>query len=260
MVKTLPVRASRKALDLTRPPVLILGARSDIGKAVAHKFASLGHPIQLAARNVGALDMEKTDLALRHGIPVSLHEFDALATETHEEFVNGLPELPEIAVSAIGLMGTQSENERDPDAAICVMRSNYEGPANIFALLANRFADRGSGTLVGISSVAGERGRATNYVYGSAKSGFTAFLSGLRNRLAKTGVHVVTVLPGFVATRMTEAMDLPAKLTAETGEVAEAIARAVERKKDIIYIRPIWRLIMIIIRNIPERIFKRMKI
>lgn len=245
---------------MTMPPVLILGARSDIGKAAAHKFAALGHPVQLAGRNAFSLAADKTDMELRHRVPVSLHEFDALATDTHEAFVANLPELPQIAVCAVGLMGRQAEHEREIAAAARVMRSNYEGPASILALLANRFEERGSGTIVGISSVAGDRGRATNYVYGSAKAGFTAFLSGLRNRLAKRGVHVVTVLPGFVATQMTEGMDLPAKLTAEPNEVADAIARAVERKKDVIYVRPIWRLIMLIIRNTPERIFKVMKI
>lgn len=245
---------------MTKPPVLILGARSDIGKAVAHKFAALGHPIQLAARNASALEADKTDIELRYGASVSLHEFDALATDTHEAFVAGLPELPRIAVCAVGMMGQQAQNERDVAAAARVIRSNFEGPASILAILANHFDKHGSGTLVGISSVAGDRGRATNYVYGSAKAGFTAFLSGLRNRLAKRGVHVVTVLPGFVATQMTEGIDLPAKLTAEPSEVADAIARAVERKKDVIYVRPIWYLIMLIIRNIPERMFKGMKI
>ncbi len=245
---------------MTKPPVLILGARSDIGKAVAHKFAALGHPVQLAARNASNLEADKTDMELRHRVPVTLHEFDALATDTHETFVAALPELPEIAVCAVGLMGQQHENERNIEAAIQVMRSNYEGPASILAVLANRFEERGSGTLVGISSVAGERGRATNYVYGSAKAGFTAFLSGLRNRLAKRGVHVVTVLPGFVATQMTEGMDLPARLTAQPADVAEAITRAVERKKNVIYVRPIWRLIMLIVRNIPERVFKGVRI
>lgn len=245
---------------MTKPPVLILGARSDIGKAVAHQFAALGHPIQLAARNVETLETDKTDLELRYSVPVTLHEFDALATETHEGFVAALPELPQTAVCAVGVMGRQEEDERDIDAASRVMRSNYEGPASILAHLANRFEERGSGTLVGISSVAGDRGRATNYVYGSAKAGFTVFLSGLRNRLAKGGVHVVTVLPGFVATQMTEGMDLPARLTAQPDEVAEVIVRAVQRKKDIIYVAPIWRLIMLIIRNIPERIFKVLKI
>jgi decaprenylphospho-beta-D-erythro-pentofuranosid-2-ulose 2-reductase len=245
---------------MTKSHVLILGARSDIGKAVAHKYASLGHPVQLAARNAAALEADMTDIELRHGVCVTLHEFDALATATHVEFVASLPQLPQVAVCAVGLLGQQSENERDLLAAALVMRSNYEGPASILAALANRFDERGSGTLVGISSVAGDRGRATNYVYGSAKAGFTTFLSGLRNRLAKRGVHVVTVLPGFVATQMTEGMDLPAKLTANPSEVADAIARAVERKKDVIYVRPIWRLIMLIIASIPEPVFKRMKI
>jgi decaprenylphospho-beta-D-erythro-pentofuranosid-2-ulose 2-reductase len=245
---------------MTKSPILILGARSDIGQAVARKFASLGHPVQLAARNVDSLKTDRTDIELRHNVPVTLLEFDALATDTHEYFVAGLPDLPQVAVCAVGLMGRQEENERDVEAAARIMRSNYEGPASILAVLASRFEDRGSGTLVGISSVAGERGRATNYVYGSAKAGFTAFQSGLRNRLAKRGVHVVTVLPGFVATKMTDGMDLPARLTAQPSEVADAIVQAVEQKKDVVYVRPIWWLIMMIIRNIPERFFKRMKI
>lgn len=245
---------------MTPPPVLILGARSDIGKAVAHKFAALGHPVQLAARNASNLEADKTDIELRYGVTVSLHEFDVLATDTHEAFVAALPELPRIAVCTVGLMGQQAESECDVAAAARVMRTNYEGPASILAILANRFEERGTGTIIGISSVAGDRGRATNYVYGSAKAGFTTLLSGLRNRLAKRGVHVLTVLPGFVATQMTEEMDLPAKLTAEPNEVADAITRALERKKDVIYVRPIWRLIMLIIRNIPERIYKEMTI
>jgi len=244
---------------MTKRSVLILGARSDIGKAVAHKFAALGHSIQLTARNAGTLETDRADIALRYGVTVSLHEFDALATETHEQFIASLPELPEIAISAVGLMGCQEQNERDMSVAAHVMRSNYEGPASILALLANRFEERGSGTLVGISSVAGERGRATNYVYGSAKAGFTAFLSGLRNRLAKSGVHVTTVQPGFVATQMTQGMDLPARLTAQPSEVAEAIAEAVVRKRDVIYVRPIWRLIIMVVRNIPEVVFKGMR-
>lgn len=245
---------------MTKLPVLILGARSDIGKAVVHKFASLGHPVQMAARNASTLGADKADIELRYGVSVTLHELDALATETHDDFVAALPKLPQIAVCAVGLMGQQAENERDVVAATRVMRSNYEGPASILAVLANRFEERGSGTIVGISSVAGDRGRATNYVYGSAKAGFTAFLSGLRNRLAKRGVHVVTVLPGFVATQMTEGMDLPAKLTAEPSEVADAIAHAVERNKNVIYVRRIWGVVMAIIRHIPERLFKIMNI
>ena len=112
--------------------------------------------------------------------------------------------------------------------------------------------------LVGISSVAGDRGRASNYIYGSAKAGFSAFLSGLRNRLAASGVHVVTVKPGYVRTRMTAGMDLPAPLTAKPAEVADAVVQAVRRRHDVVYVRSIWRWIMLAVRAIPERAFKRL--
>ncbi|MFC2967106.1 SDR family oxidoreductase [Acidimangrovimonas pyrenivorans] len=245
---------------MSKKPVLILGGRSDIGRAIAQRFAAEGHDIQLAARHAEDLAADKADLELRHRVHVSLHELDALDLASHAAFIDGLPELPGIAISVIGLMGDQAVSEQDPQKAATVMRSNYEGPASLLALLANRFEARGSGTLVGVSSVAGERGRATNYVYGSAKAGFTAFLSGLRNRLAARGVHVVTVLPGFVATRMTEDMDLPARLTAQPEEVADAIAGAVRRGRSVIHVRPVWALIMAVIRNIPEPLFKRMKL
>lgn len=245
---------------MSNGPVLILGARSDIARALARKFAALGHPIQLAARCTDALAGDKADLELRHRVKVTLHAFDALATASHAAFTEGLPELPDIAVCAVGYMGEQANSERDVAAAIHVMRTNYEGPASILAQLANRFAERGSGTLVGISSVAGERGRAANYIYGSAKAGLTAYLSGLRNRLAKRNVHVVTVLPGFVATQATQGMRLPALLTARPEEVASAIAEAVARRRNVIYVRPTWRVLMSAIRNIPEGVFKRMNI
>ena len=138
------------------------------------------------------------------------------------------------------------------------MRTNYVGPALLLGALAERFAQRGSGVLVGVGSVAGERGRAANYVYGSAKAGFTAFLSGLRNRLFAAGVHVVTVKPGFVRTRMTDGMDLPARLTAEPEEVAAAVVRAIRRRRDVVYVRRVWRPITLILRAVPESVFKRL--
>lgn len=245
---------------MSKQAVLILGARSDIGMAVAHRFAAQGYRVQLAARDAASLETDKSDIEVRHGASVTLHEFDALATQTHAAFVAGLPELPAIAVCAVGLLGDQTASERDAKSAIQVMRSNYEGPASILAELANRFVERGSGTLVGISSVAGLRGRATNYVYGSAKAALTTFLSGLRNRLARHDVHVVTILPGFVATRMTEHMDLPKLMTARPQEVAEAIHRAAEKKYNIIYVRPVWRVVMSAIKLIPESVFKKMRL
>lgn len=245
---------------MSAAPVLILGARSGIARAVARRFAAQGHPLQLAARDPATLEADAADLALRHGIDVTLHEFDALDTGAHSGFIDSLPSLPAIAVCAVGAMGSQAESQGDPAAAVAVMRANFEGPAIIMGVLAERFAARGSGTLVGISSVAGERGRASNYVYGAAKAGFTTYLSGLRNRLAGSGVHVVTVLPGFVATAMTEGMDLPARLTASPEAVADAIARAVARRRNTVYVKPVWRLIMAVIRAIPEPLFKKTRL
>lgn len=242
--------------------ILILGARSDMGRAIALAFATKGYAVQLAARNCATLEADKADIKVRTKRAVTLHELDALDTAGHETFVDGLPVLPDVAVTAIGFMGEQAENEQSVEKTCTVLRSNFEGPASLFTVLANRMAARGSGTLVGISSVAGERGRAANYVYGAAKAGFTAFLSGLRNRLAKgkTGVHVVTVLPGFVNTAMTAGMDLPKRLTAEPAEVGKAVWKAVEKGSNVIYVRPIWRLVMLVIRHIPEGIFKKLSI
>lgn len=244
---------------MTQKPVLILGARSDIGLAIAHQFAARGHPIQMALRNAASQDKIKSDLEIRHNVGVTLHEFDALQTERHEEVIERLPELPDIAISVVGLLGDQSDSEIHFDKAIQVMRTNFEGPCSILSVLANRFAERQSGTLVGVSSVAGERGRASNYIYGASKAGFTTYLSGLRNRLADKNVHVVTIIPGFVRTRMTEGLALPSALTASPSDIATLVYRAVTNQQDVVYSRG-WRLIMAIIRLIPERIFKRLSL
>lgn len=240
--------------------VLVLGARSDIGRAIARAYAAEGHAVQLAARDAQTLEADRADMALRHGVEVTLHEFDALDYDSHDAFIDGLPDLPDTVVCAVGYMGTQEESEADMVRARLVLRSNFEGPANMLGLLASRFETRGRGTLIGISSVAGDRGRATNYVYGSAKAGFTAYLSGLRNRLAGKGVHVMTVKPGFVATKMTEGMDLPEKLTTDPDTLARRVLRAARAGRNTIYVKRVWALVMLIIRNIPEAIFKKLRI
>jgi decaprenylphospho-beta-D-erythro-pentofuranosid-2-ulose 2-reductase len=245
---------------VSKPAVLILGGRSDIGLAIAHRFAAAGHPIQLAARAPGRLADDAADLMLRYGGGVTLLDWDALDPEATQAMIGALDPLPGIAICAVGLLGDQARAQADGAEAALVMRTNFEGPALAMGWLANRFEARGSGVLVGISSVAGERGRADNYVYGAAKAGFTVFLSGLRNRLARRGVQVVTVLPGFVRTRMVEGRALPARLTATPQEVAAAVDRAIARKRDVVYVKPVWRVVMLVIRLIPERLFKRMSL
>lgn len=240
--------------------ILILGARSEIGRQIAHQFASNGWHVLLAARSADSLLSDKLDLDIRYKIDVTLHEFNVLDVFTHYDFVNSLPILPDVAVCCVGMLGNQELGEKSSIASIEVLRTNFEGPANILAILANKFEERGSGTLVGISSVAGERGRASNYIYGSAKSGLTAFLSGLRNRLAHKGVNVLTVLPGFVETRMTEHIKLIKFLTTQPNVVAKDVYNAVLMEKDTIYCLGVWRLIMLIINFIPERFFKKMRL
>ena len=243
-----------------RAAALVLGATSDIGRAIAHELAGGGYAMQLAGRDPARLEREARDIRVRTGAVVTLHCGDALRDDGGVSMLDALDPLPEVAVCVVGLLGDQAESQRDIVAAERVMRTNYVGPALLMGALAERFERRGSGVLVGVSSVAGERGRAANYVYGSAKAGFTAFLSGLRNRLSASGVHVVTVKPGFVRTRMTDGMDLPARLTATPEEVAAAIVRAIRRRRDVVYVRRVWRPIMLFMRAVPERVFKRLRL
>lgn len=242
---------------MTPKSVLILGARSDIGRAVARRFAQSGASVILAARRADTLADELADLRIRFKVPAEAVEFDA-TDGAAERFFDALPALPDVVVMVVGLLGDQAQSEADLDAANAVMASNYTGPACYLLAAARRMGARRSGCIVGISSVAGDRGRQSNFVYGSAKAGFTAFLAGLRNRLFKTGVTVVTVKPGFVATAMTAGMKLPPALTAQPSEVGDAIFTAVTKGRDVIYVRPIWRLIMTIIRSVPETVFKRL--
>nr|WP_249786589.1 MULTISPECIES: SDR family oxidoreductase [unclassified Bradyrhizobium] len=238
---------------------MVLGGSSDIGRATARAFAKAGYDVGLAGRDVGALEPDAADLRARYNVEVGVHTFDVLDTASFEGFVGGLPALPDVVISIVGLLGVQESAQSDLAQATAIMRSNYEGPALILGLFAEKFLGRGSGTLVGVSSVAGDRGRASNYVYGSAKAGFSAFLSGLRARASRGGVHVVTVKPGFVRTRMTEGMKLIGPLTVEAPVVGVAILRAVESKTDIVYVSGRWRLVMLIIKTLPEAVFKKLR-
>ena len=242
------------------PSVLLLGAGSDIAVSLARKFASAGYGIQLAARNVSRLQPLQQDVAIRYNVPCSLHEFDAARPDTHAPFFTSLSVRPDVTISIFGYLGEQKTAESDWSECERIISVNYTGAVSILNIVANAYAAQGNGTIVGISSVAGERGRQSNYFYGSAKAGFTAYLSGLRNRLFPAGVHVLTVKPGFVATKMTENMTLPPLVTAQPDEVAAAIFRAVQKKKDVLYVRWMWRWIMFLIKCIPESVFKKMKL
>jgi decaprenylphospho-beta-D-erythro-pentofuranosid-2-ulose 2-reductase len=242
------------------PTVLILGASSDIADALASRFASAGYDIQLAARNAARLLPVQSDLSIRYSVKCSIHEFDAAQPGTHPGFLASLPTLPDITISVFGYLGDQIRAESDWEECQQILQVNYLGAVSILNLVANLYATRGQGTIAGISSVAGERGRQSNYFYGSAKAGFTAYLSGLRNRLFSKNVHVLTIQPGFVYTKMTEGMPLPKILTATPKQVANKVYTAISKKYNIVYIKWFWRWIMLIIKSIPEPVFKKLKL
>lgn len=245
----------------TQKTVLIAGATSDIGHAAAASYAKAGWRVLLAARDTARAKRNATDISVRSGRTEELYTLDILKPEAFTDFIDALPVLPDTVISVIGELGDQRKSEVDLAEAGRILRANFEGPALLLGAFAERFETRGTGTIVGVSSVAGDRGRATNYVYGSAKAGLSAFLSGLRNRLAKKGVRVVTVKPGFVNTRMTAGMDLPKALTAEPAEVGDTIFRAAQvSHKDVVYVRWVWWPVMTVITSIPERIFKTLRI
>jgi decaprenylphospho-beta-D-erythro-pentofuranosid-2-ulose 2-reductase len=245
----------------TTKSLLVLGGSSDIGRASALRFARAGWKILLAGRDLAALRREAADIAARTNAEILTYRIDIFDTGSFVDFANRLPALPHTILCVIGLLGDQARAEKDVTHESAIIRSNFEGPALLLSVFAERLAVGGEGTIVGVSSVAGERGRATNYVYGASKAGMTAFLSGLRNRFGKTKIRVVTVKPGFVRTRMTKGMALPALLTAEPEQVAEAIYSAVEvQPRDVVYVKSIWLVIMTMIKAIPERIFKRLRI
>ncbi len=238
--------------------VLILGATSDMAQAIAKKFVAEGWSLTLAALEPELLEPIAGDLQVRSKMDILALEFDALDFSNHRSFYESLETKPDAVICVFGYMGDQLLARTDLDEIRRTIDINFTGAASILAVVAEDFEKRGNGSIVGISSVAGDRGRQSNYIYGSAKAGLTAYLSGLRNRLAKSGVHVMTVKPGFCRTKMTESLELPAALTATPEQVATAVFLGLEKKRNTIYTLWMWRWIMLVIRHIPEFIFKKM--
>ena len=240
--------------------VLIVGAKSDIAKELARVYAKNGYNLYLAARDSDSLADLKQDIEVRSGVEVVLKDLDITAYETHEDFYNNLEERPLGVVVVSGYMIEQKKAQNDWNESLQTINVNYTGAVSLLNIVANDFEKERRGFIVGVSSVAGDRGRKANYIYGSAKAAFSAYLGGLRNRLYESGVNVLTVKPGFVATKMTEGLDLPKKLTAQPEDVALDIYNAQQKGRNILYTKPIWQLVMLIIKHIPEFIFKKMSI
>lgn len=240
---------------------IILGATSAMARAFARAEAERGAALVLAGRDMAEMKALAVDLEARGASAAEAVKFDARDPKSFAPILDKA-ELAVGRVNAavfVGSMPSQAEIDAAPTLIDAVIADNFTGPARFLAAFAPLIEARAAGTIVGVSSVAGDRGRLGNYTYGAAKAGFTAYLSGLRNRLTRAGGHVVTVKPGFVDTAMTWGVE-GMFLVAQPEKVAKDIVKAVEKKRNVIYTPGFWRLIMTIIRLIPEPIFKKLSI
>lgn len=240
--------------------ILILGAKSSIARALAREYAAHGYNLYLAARQAGQLADDCADLMTRYGVDARALEFDLLNFGGHKDFFRHLAPKPAGVICAAGYLGNHPSAMRDFEESAKIILTNFMGPVSILNVVADYYEKDKSGFIVGIGSVAGDRGRKGNYIYGAAKGAFAVYLSGLRNRLAGSGARVLTVKPGFVATKMTEGLNLPPALTASPEEAARDIFGAQQRGKDVLYTKWFWKFIMYAIIHIPERIFKKMNL
>ncbi len=242
--------------------VLILGATSGIASALAREFAAHKYDLVLGGRDRDELSALASDLSLRNSVRASVLAFDALDTQAHAASLTSfLAEAGHAlagAVVCIGYLGDQAKAQVDWDEARLILETNFTGCVSALNILANHFELRRTGFICAISSVAGDRGRQSNYLYGAAKAGLSVYLQGLRNRLFPAGVKVITVKPGFVDTRMTYGRP-GLFLLASPESVAQGIFRAVVKGKSVVYLPWFWRPIMLMVRSIPETVFKRLK-
>lgn len=245
------------------PPrrILIVGATSAIAAEVARAYAERGASLILAGRKPERLAAVADDLAVRGAAGVETAVLDLLATESHAAVVERAfaPGRLDVAVIAHGTLPDQTRCQESVAETVRALEVNFTSSVALLTLLANRFEAQGSGVIAVITSVAGDRGRQSNYVYGAAKGGLAVFLEGLRNRLHHRGVSVVTLKPGFVDTPMTA--EVPKNpLFSSARRAGRAIHRAIEGRKDVAYIPWFWRPIMALVTNLPESVFKRLRL
>lgn len=243
--------------------ILVLGATSGIAEASIRLWAARGEDLYLVGRSPERLAAVAADARVRGAGFVDTSVVDLDQTQHHPELlahaINALGGL-DIAYLAVGVLGDQGKAERSFTDAAHILHTNFVAPASLLTWLGNYCAQRHAGTLAVLSSVAGDRGRKSNYVYGSSKAGLTAFVDGLRNRIDRDGVKVITIKPGPVRTSMTEGMK-GARKFADVNKVAATIVKAIDKRSkapDVLYVPGMWRIIMGVIRAIPESRFKKL--
>ncbi|MBK8502397.1 MAG: SDR family oxidoreductase [Saprospiraceae bacterium] len=246
---------------MTHPVCMVLGADSDIGRTIACRFGKERFDLYLTTRSLDRIDQDwSSKLKDDYRIKISWFHFEGLEFDSHMNFYQHLPQPPEVVICVFGYLGDQKKAEVDFTEALKITQSNYTSQVSILNIVAEDMEHRKKGVIIGVSSVAGDRGRKANYLYGSAKGAFTIYLSGLRNRLHKSGVHVITIKPGYIRTKMTQHLTTPRWLTARPGQLAEKVFDAYLRKTNTVYYFSRWRWIMWLIKGIPETLFKRLNL
>ncbi len=241
---------------------IIFGATSAIAQETAKILAQNGHALFLAGRNKEKLKIIADDLSVRGAHKIITSTVDINNTSEHSAIIqNAIDEMNglDIALIAHGTLSNQEACEISYTETYTEFKTNCLSAISLLTLIANHFEQQASGTIIAISSVAGDRGRQSNYVYGSAKAAISIFLQGLRNRLHKKNVHVITIKPGFVDTPMTKDFE-KGILWADPSVIAQGIIKAIEKKMDVVYLPWFWRYIMAVIKLIPERLFKRLSL
>ena len=238
--------------------MLVLGATSAIAQETARLFAARGDRLHLVARNPARLQAVVDDLRARGAVQVSwaAHDLDLDPSAPIDGATAALGGI-DLVLLAQGVPGDPAGSDRSADAAARVLQTNLVGPVALLTRLAPLLEP--GACIAAISSVAGDRGRASNGVYGASKAGLDAFLSALRNRLFRRGVRVVTLKPGFVDTPMTAHLRKNA-LYASPAAIAAGIVRAIDSRKDVVYLPFFWRFILLVLRALPERVFKRLSL
>ena len=243
--------------------ILIIGATSAIAEAVAREYATQGHKLYVIARNESRLTTIAADLRIRGAADVIVDTMKVNDFSTH----NSVVEKAYVALSTIdivliayGSLPDQKALEKSAENTVESCNTNALSVISFLTILANRFEEQSRGTIAVITSVAGDRGRQSNYVYGASKAMVTVFLQGLRNRLYHSQVNVLDIKPGFVDTPMTAHIKKDGPLWAQPEAVAKDIVKAIEKKKDTLYTPFFWRYIMLIIKSVPEKIFKKGKL
>jgi decaprenylphospho-beta-D-erythro-pentofuranosid-2-ulose 2-reductase len=242
--------------------ILVLGATSGIAEATCRVWATEGASLFLVARNAEKLATVAADLKTRGASFVDTAVADLDDTSSHATLLSGAINSlggMDVAYLTHGILGDQAAAEQDFEVAAQILHTNFVSVVSLLTWLANYCVQRHAGVLAVISSVAGDRGRKSNYLYGASKAGLSAFLGGLRNRVDREGVTVLNIKPGPVKTAMTSTMKGSEKF-ADVNKVAKTIAGAVDKRVDTLYVPVQWQPIMFVIRHIPERIFKKLNL